>query len=72
MGKGNDKIHILNATQYEEEFDGITSVSTVTGNPTEEVPKGMIWHFVLGKPVPESWRNKEMWVDKKEVFGDED
>ena len=69
---GASKIKVLDTTSYEEYGDGIVMVHTVESRPPHEPPKGMIWHGVLGRFVPESWRDKEMWVDEKEVFGDEE
>ena len=67
------KVHIIDAVTYEiEEPDGMVEETTVLGRPPHSPPKGQIWHSVLGKFVPEDWKNKEMWVDAKEVFRDEE
>lgn len=68
----DEKIHILDATTYETESDGIVSRESVTSIPPHEAPEGQIWHSVLGKFVPADWLHKEMWVDAKEVFRDEE
>ena len=66
------KVHIINAVTYEIEEDGFIEETTVLGRPPHLPPVGQIWHSVLGKFVPKDWKDKEMWLDEKEVFGDED
>ena len=73
MSSRKGKVHIINSTTYEQECDdGSIIITTADGFPPSPPPKGMAWHGVLGKFVPEDDLGKEMWVDEKEVFGDEE
>lgn len=69
--RAEDQIHILGFNKLEEEG----SITEMYAPPPkgEKAPKGQIWHGILGKFVPKSWADKEMWVDKSEtVFADDD
>ncbi len=63
------RIHILSLTEYEFEEDGDTELTNMERTPPCKTPKGQTWHVVLGRFVPESWANKEMWVEQEAVFG---
>ena len=73
MKDKKNKVHILDASTYEVDLgNGDVITSSVQSGPPHAPPKGKIWHYVLGKFVPESWKHKEMWVDESEVFPDDD
>lgn len=64
------RVHILGPTQYELlHKDGIVEETYVDGAPPCEIPEGQTWHVVLGRFIPKSWGNKEMWVEQEAVFG---
>ncbi len=63
------RVHILGLTKYELYEDGFVEETYVDGAPPCEIPEGQTWHVVLGRFIPKSWGNKEMWVEQEAVFG---